>query len=190
MSLSKKYKKSKDKKWLLRFKTSHPEGDHYSGVVTDIKRTFIVLRELRELEFDGILVLPKKVLKGCRDSKYEACHNRILRHSGSINKAKSYDWNPLIDINTLYDVVQKIRRNNIWPSVEILFEIDGKLETDFYIGPIIKIERYGFWICPYDGAGKWEEEYFIEFKEIFKIEFDDQYSSTFNNYMRSLYNLI
>ena len=80
--------------------------------------------------------------------------------------------------------------NNIWPIVEILFEIDGKLETDFYIGPIIKIERYGFWICPYDGAGKWEEEYFIEFKEIFKIEFDDQYSSTFNNYMRSLYNLI
>ena len=183
MTLTKKYAKSKNKKWMVRFHTIHPDGDNYDGIVTNIKRNFIVIRETRELALDGIVVLPKKVLRGWRDSKFEASYNRILRYTGAIKKAKSPKW--LEKCHSLSDVVRHLRMKNIWPMVEILFNKGRKKETDFFIGEIKEINDEGFWIRSYAATGKWEKEYPIEFKEIFKIEFDDPYSTIFNDYMRN-----
>ncbi len=45
MSLAAKYRKSKEKRWCLRFKTVHPDSDDFDGVVTHVKQGFVVLRE-------------------------------------------------------------------------------------------------------------------------------------------------
>jgi hypothetical protein len=83
MSLASKYRKSLDQRWCLRFNTVHPRGDAHDGIVVHIARTFIVLREERDFELDGLIVLPKSAMKSCRDNKFEACHNLILRESGA-----------------------------------------------------------------------------------------------------------
>lgn len=184
MSLSQKYHKSRDLKWSLRFSTHHPEGDNFYGVVTHIQKHFIVLREHDEFEFNGVLIVPKKVIKGCRDGKVDRCTNEILRHSGAIKNAKSPRW--LDTCTTLTDILQKLQKRDIWPAVEIMYELDGKTETEFFIGIITRIEKDAFWIYDYSASGEWQKEWEIKFDEIFKIEFDDQYSRHFNAYMRTI----
>ena len=184
MSLSKKYSKSRDLKWSLRFRTVHPDGDNYDGVVTHVKRSFIVLREMRNFDFDGVVILPKKVLKGYRDAKFEECCNRILRQNGNIKKARTPKW--LDNCNSLVDILKQLHKRGIWPAIEILFQADDKADSDFYIGPITRIEENVFWIHHYDATGCWGDEYDIDISELFKIEFDDAYSNHFNSYMKNL----
>lgn len=92
MSLASKYKKSLEKHWALRFKTIHPDSDNYDGVVTHIKSDFIVLREKQDFEFDGVIILPRRVIKGYRDNRYESCSNQILQQNGAIKKARVPRW--------------------------------------------------------------------------------------------------
>jgi hypothetical protein len=87
MRITDKYRKSLDEKWCLRLKTRNPDGDNYDGIVTQIKSTFIVLREETDFDFDGIIILPKKVIKGYRDCEYERCLNEILRENNILRKA-------------------------------------------------------------------------------------------------------
>lgn len=181
MSLAKKYEKSKTEKWLLRFKTRHPRGDNFDGVVTHVQRPFVVLADYDDFVFDGTVVLPKKVIKGFRDGAFEVCANAILHHSGHIRQAKPVRW--LDGCATLKEVLEKIRKKDIWPAVEIMFEVDGKTETDYFIGKIIRLEDEAFWIYDYDATGKWQQEWEIHYDEIFKIQFGDSYTRCFNAYM-------
>jgi hypothetical protein len=184
MSLSEKYLKSMDLKWSLRFKTAHPEGDSYDGVVTHIKRNFIVLRGRNEFDFDGVIVLAKKMLKGYRDGNVEECHNRIFRHNGNIKKARSPRW--VGNCSSIADVLKQLHKRGIWPMVELIYEEDGKAGSEFFIGEIMRVEGDVFWIRDYDAAGCWNGEYKIKMSEVFRIEFDSAYSNRFNDYMRSL----
>ena len=182
MSLAKKYKKSKDLKWSLRFNTHHPDGDNFYGIVTHIQKHFIILREHDNFTFNGTVVLAKKVIKGYRDGKYDKCANEILHHSGNIKDAKSPRW--LGNCTSLKQILEKLQKKDIWPAIEIIFMKGRKTKTDLYIGKITRIKNDSFWIYDYDAAGKWQKECEIYYDEIFKIEFDDEYTRYFNAYMR------
>lgn len=180
MSLTEKYRKSLDKKWCLRFKTRHPDGDNYDGVVTQIKRNFIVLREEEAFEFDGIIILPKRFIKAYRDGKYEQCYNEILRENGAIRKCYSPRW--LNACETLPEVISAIKRRDVWPGVETTFA--GNSKTAFYLGPITRVADGCFYLRGYDAAGKWEQEPELTYDEIFRLEFNSKYCNQFNAYMR------
>lgn len=181
MSLAEKYSKSMAGQWSLRFKTRHPEGDNYDGVVTHVKRDFIVLCEEIDFEFDGVVVLAKKFIKGCRDGRYERCCNEILRENGAIKKCRSPRWLDACD--TLPQLIAQIMRRDIWPGVEIMFN-EGS-ESAFYIGPITRADDDRFFLRCYDAAGKWEKNYELSYSEILRIEFDSNYCNHFNSYMRA-----
>jgi hypothetical protein len=132
MGITDKYRKSLDEKWCLRFKTRHPDGDNCDGIVTQIKSTFIVLREEADFDFDGIIILPKKVIKGYRDGEYELCQNEILRENNTLRKACSPKW--LTACVTLPEVIRELQKRDVWPGVEIISNRNA--ETAFYIGPI------------------------------------------------------
>lgn len=183
MSLSQKYRKSKDLKWALRFNTRHPDGYKFDGIVTHIQKNFIILRNEGDFVFDGVLVLPKKVIKGYHDSKVDRCHNDILRFSGIIRNVKSPQW--LDDCTTLKQILEKIQKKDIWPIIETMYKLGRKLKTKFYIGKLTRIEKDTFWIYHYDAAGKWQKEYQIRYDDIFRIEFNDRYSRYFNAFMRT-----
>src|SRR5258708_34296148 len=102
MDLGRKYKKSLDEQWCLRLKTDHPHGDTYDGVVTQIAREFVVIRETTGLELDGIIILAKKFIKSCRDNKFDRCRNEILRMNGALRKCRQPDW--LLNCESVWDV--------------------------------------------------------------------------------------
>lgn len=181
MTLAQKYRKSKDERWCLRLKTVHPDGGSYAGVVTDIKRNFIVLHKECDFEFDGLVVLPKRVISGFRDGRFEKCQNEILRQNKAIRRVRSPRW--LDSCATLPQVVGRLRRQHVWPGVEILF--NNGTDSAFYLGPIIRLTDDTFFLRCYDATGEWEKEYEIEYSEVFRIEFDSKYCNYFNAYMTS-----
>ena len=182
MSIAGKYRKSLDENWCLRFKTRHPEGDPYDGIVTQIKRSFIVLREEQDFDLDGINIFPKKSICGYRDGEYERCCNEILRENGALRKARSPNW--MNKCETLPDVIKELKKRDIWPGVESIF--NGSSDTAFYIGPITCTADDHFNLRCYDAAGKWEQEYKLIYNEIFRIEIDSKYCSRFSAHMRKL----
>jgi hypothetical protein len=180
MSLASKYKKSLDEQWCTRFKTGHPGGDRYDGVVMQIKPDFIVLREEEAFEFDGVVILAKKFIKGFRDGKYERCVNQILRENGAIKKLRAPRW--LDSCETLQQVLTTLMRRDIWPGVEIVYN-EGA-DSAFYLGVISGAEDEQFSIRSYDAAGKWEKNSVLDYDEIFKIEFNSKYCNHFNAHMK------
>jgi hypothetical protein len=181
MSLARKYKKSLDEQWCARFKTGHPGGDKYDGVVMQIKPDFIVLREEEAFEFDGVVILAKKFIRGFRDGKYERCANEILRENGAIKKLRVPRW--LDSCEAIPQALAAMMRRDIWPAIEIIYNEGG--DSAFYLGVITGIEDEQFSIKSYDAAGKWEKNFVLSYEEIFKIEFDSRYCNHFNAHMKS-----
>jgi len=180
MNYAGKYRKSLGAQWCLRFRTHHPDGDNYDGVVTLVKKDFIVLREERDFDFDGVIVLPKRSIRGYRDGKYEQCCNKILRQNGAIRKCRSPHW--LQACQTLPQVISALKKRDIWPGVETLFS--ENTESAFYLGPITASADDYFYLKCYDAVGKWEKEYKLRYDEVFRVEFDSKYCNQFNAYMR------
>lgn len=164
----------------MRFKTTHPDGDSYDGVVTHVKHKFVMLREERDFEFDGHVVLPKRFIKGVRDGKVERCSNEILRDNAQLKKLRPARW--LDSCATLPQVFAALKSRDIWPGVEIVY---GKKKSAFYLGPITESTDEGFSITCYDAAGRWEGGYELSYREVFRVEFDSRYCKHFNAYMRA-----
>lgn len=181
MSLAQKYSKSLNEQWCLRFNTRHPEGDNYAGIVTHIKPDFIVLREERDFELDGLVVLPKKFIKGCRDGRFERCQNQILRENGAIKKLRAPRW--LDGCATLPQLFAALMQRDIWPGVETIFNQGA--DSAFYLGPITRLTDDHFFLKSYDAAGKWEKNYALAYDEVFRVEFDSKYCNHFNAYMKA-----
>lgn len=181
MSLSKKYKKSSDLNWSMRFKTIHPEGDTYDGVITHNKRNHVVLCVVNDFEFDGFMIFPKRMIKGYRDSRFELCSNRIMTQNGTIGSIQYLDW--LDGCASIVEVLKELKEHDIWLAVEIL--IDKGRDSAFYLGPIIEISEKDFSIHCYDAVGNWDKIYWIEFDKILRVEFNSRYCNHFNAYMRS-----
>ena len=181
MSFKRKYDKSLAERWCMRFKTTHPDGDSYAGIVTHVKPGFIVLREEESFELDGVIILPKRSVKGVRDGKYDRCCNEVLRQNGALKRLRPARW--LDSSETLPQVIASMMRRGVWPAVETVPERgeDGAL----YIGPISEAGSDRFSIWCYDAAGSWEKEYELGYDEIFRIEFDSKYCNHFNRYMKS-----
>lgn len=146
-----------------------------------VKPTFIVLQEEQDFEFDGIVILPKKVIKGCRDNKFDKCANEIIRQNGAIKKLRLPKW--LTACETIRQVLIELMERGIWPGIEHIAE--DKSETAFYIGPVDDVSEEGFYLYCYDAAGKWEKEYYLRYQGIFKIEINSKYCKSFNKYMAS-----
>lgn len=181
MNLESKYKKSLKNKWCLRFETFHPDEDSYNGVVVLNKPHFIVFQDEASFEFDGFIVLPKRIIKGIRDGKFEKCLNEIIRQNQTIEKLSLPDW--IASCDTIQQIVTELMTLDIWAGVETIFK-NGK-DSAFYIGPITKTTDEQFSLKCYDAAGKWEKEYWLEYDEIFRIEFESKYCKYFNAYMQS-----
>ena len=179
MGLQRKLKKSLDEKWCMRFKTRHPEGDKYDGVVLHLTKEFVVLGAECDFEFDGIHVFRRSAIKGYRDNKFDACCNQILSDNGQSKLFQVPSW--LSTFETFHQLASMLAERDIWPAVEAVFADGG---SALYIGPITEIKKNHFFLNCYDSAGKWEKEYRIDFNEVFRFEFGTKYTEHFNNYMR------
>lgn len=177
-----KYEKSLASNWSIRVKTKDQIGDNYDGVIFNIKEDFIALREERDFEFDGIIILVKKFIKSCRDGKIEKCCNEILKINDEIKKIDKPEW--LNNCENIKQVLEKMMERDIWPGVETLFKLNKKVQTAFYLGPITNCDKMSFFLKCYDASGKWEKVYKINYDEVFRIEFDSKYCNRFNHYMK------
>ncbi len=183
MKLSDIYCKSLKKKWVIRLKTRHPDGDHYDGVVLKETQTFVVLAQMDELEFDGVTILAKRFIKGFRDNRFESCYNKIIRFNGAINKLKIPGW---VDrCESLKEVIKECQKRQVWPGIEAL-SANGK-DSAFYVGPVVEMHDESFKIFCYDADATWEKDYSISYKQIFKVCFHDRYTTHFNKFMKAKY---
>ena len=142
--------------------------------------SIVLIREFKDLSADGIIGLPKKSLAGIRDGAFELCENEILRRSGEIGSAKPVKW--LAEINTVEELLHGLSKRKVWPGIEQVKRRGPAL----FVGPIFHLEKDACNIYCYDAAGNWEDIYRIEFKNIFKIEFESKYLNHFNEYMRAV----
>jgi hypothetical protein len=180
MTLADHIRKSRDSQWSIRFKTRHPDEDSFDGIVIHIGHDFVAIREEVSFELDGVVILPTSVITDVRDGKYERCCNAILRQNGAI--AKDVTPGRVEHCNTLRSVVDELMKRDIWPAIEIVYN-RGR-DSALYLGPITRTSTKRFSLRCYDAAGRWEKEYRLRYREIFKVEVGSTYCVHFNSYMR------
>ncbi len=184
MSLRAKLQKSLDEGWCMRFRTNHPKEDTIDGVVTAIRRDFVVLREERDFVFDGVVIMPHRSIIGFRDGKFERRSNEVLLHAGEMRRARSPIW--LERCDSLREVLHELEQRDIWPGLEIVWndEDDGTLSA-FYVGPVLDVDDDSFHLHCYDAEGVWEDPYELAIDELFQLSIDDRYTKRFNAWMRA-----
>jgi len=150
----------------------------FSGILLQNERLFITVQQIASFEFDGIVVIPKKWVKSVRNGKYERCLNAILREVVYVKGLSVGE--PFKGLNSIREIVTRLRKENIWPAIEVLY----KQEASLYVGPITDISTRTFRVNCYDATGAWEREYELDYKDIFKIEIDTKYVRHFNSFMK------
>lgn len=175
-----RFRKSQEQQWCMRFKTKVDKNDQYDGIIVHQGRSFVALREVRELGIDGLILLQKGVIRGFRDGVFEQCANEILRQSDAMRRLKVPSW--VLRCQTFRDVLQQMHTRSIWPGLETL-RADGS--GAFYLGPLQDVSKETVSIKAYDAAGRWESVYDLPIREIVRVEFDSAYCNRFNDYMRS-----
>ncbi len=174
-----KLEKSLKKKWIIRLKTKHPDGDNYDGVVLHLSKKIVILQEEISFEFDGIQIFPLSFIKGTRDINFEKCSNKIIKNNGQYEKILKN--NLLQNVETIEDCLKILYKRKMWPAIETV----GNKESCLYVGPIEQgNNKYVFQRC-YDATGKWEKTYEIPLKDIVRIEINSKYLKHFNTYMKN-----
>ena len=178
--MNKHLSRSKNRKGVIRIRTKAPDGMNIDGIVLQEARSFVSLLVVEDFEPDGIVVVPKKWIKGIRDGKFEACATEMIRFSGTLERTEPFAWPS--NLTSLAEVCAYLKERDIWPAVEIIYNGD---DSAFYIGPITEISKRSLRLYCYDAAGQWEKEYEIDFAEIFRIEFESRYARNFNAFMKT-----
>lgn len=173
-------RKSQLEKWAIRVRTRHPDKDNYDGVVLTFSRSLVVLQEEENFEFAGVMVLPRTSIKSLRDNKYDKCANEILRQNGQMRRLTRAAW--VRELQTVRQTILEVKKRGIWPAIETVRQGESAL----YIGPILHATQRSLTLRCYDAAGKWEDEYTIAYREIFRIEIWSAYTKHFNAYMKRL----
>lgn len=170
--------KSKNNHWAIRLKSSFPDKDNFDGIVLHYTPDIIVINEIGDFEFNGIVVLNRNKIVGVRDDAFEECENEIIRDNGSIKELSKLKW--IKNISSFQDLLNVIKKKGIWPGVEMA----SKKSNAFYLGPVTSVGQKDFSLYCYDAEGKWEKEYGLEYKGIGKVEFKSKYTENFNNFMK------
>ncbi len=182
--MNKKFKALKAAKDVVLIKTTHPDGTDFKGIILDDKKLFIVIREIKSFEADGIIVLPKKWITTIRNGKYEKCATEIFnanRQPGALDDAGAEAIHWYADLTGLEEIIAYLKTEDIWPGIEVIYNDEASL----YMGPVTDASENSFKLYCFDAAGKWEKEYELDYDEIFKIEIDSKYVSRFNAYMKT-----
>lgn len=165
----------------MRWKTRHPDGDTYDGVVVSLQRSFIIVQEELSFQFDGFQLLPKRSLKGYRDGLFEQTDNKVLKFHKETRAAGCPDW--LKNCKSLSQVFDALRRRGIWPGIETLVADEDDFE--FFLGQITESTATEVRVLCYKATGEWEREFTIPYDQIFRVEILSTYCERFNEYMRS-----
>jgi len=170
---------SKRTKGILHLRTKNPDGTTFNGVILDNKKTLVIIQEFVGFEADGIIVIPKRWIRGIRNGKHEQCATKIIHSAKNLGAADDSGW--YIDLTKMEEIITYLKTADIWPAVEVLYKNDPSL----YMGFITDVSKSSFRIYCYDAAGEWEKEYELEYSEVFKIEINSRYVRHFNEYMRT-----
>lgn len=180
MGLSEKYKKSLESKWCLRLKTTWPDSEFHDGVVTHNRRRFLILREMDDLAFDGVTILPKRHIVGYRDGGIEECTNAILRASGALEEPHPFPW--LDGVHTFPELFYELKEREFWPGVLMADEENDW--TYLCIGPVVAANAHHVQILTYDARGRWRKTAWEEpYARIKAITLGDDYTSRFSKYI-------
>jgi len=166
-------------KWCIRIRTKHPDGDAYDGIVLDYNRNYVVIREVRDFVPDGIIIIPKKWIKGIRNGKLEKSFNAVIAFNKTIKSLKEIGW--LHGMKTMEEIMGHVKSRGIWPAVEVIRDNDYYL----YLGEIKEVSRDYFGIYCYDAEGRWEKIYKLKYDSVFKIDISGNYVRYFNKFMRA-----
>lgn len=177
--MNKHLSESKNRKRLIRIRAKDPDKMNIDGIVLEDTRSFVTLLKVADFEPDGIVVVPKKWIKGIQDGEFEVCANEVIRFSGMLERGELFEWPS--NLTSLADVFAYLKERDIWPAIEIVYNGDSAL----YVGPITEISKRWLRVYCYDAIGQWEKEYEIEFAEIFRIEIESRYTRHFNAFMKA-----
>jgi len=182
MKVDRVIKKSLKKRLPVRLIT-RPEGEAYDGIVLKDGRDYVAMACVPDLKFDGLVILPKKYIRGFREGKFEKTLNEIIRSNGEIKKMKGPAW--LLKCGEMKDVLRQLFERKIWPIVHVVF--DKEKHSEMYIGPIMggDEKQKAFTIRHYSATAKWKYKQFIYFRQVQMVQWGDNYSKIFNKFMQS-----
>lgn len=157
------------------------EGDEkcYTGIPIRISRAFLAIHELADFHFDGYRIVRLKDIVKIRRSKFEITTQKILKYTGELDNHVSPAWLRIGSWKSLFKCLKERRICACAAS--------GLIELNiFRIGEIYRVGDTAVTLNSFDAHAQWyKPKDKIEYSKITEVSFGDEYSVTFNNFIKS-----
>ncbi len=150
-----------------------------SGFLIDISDDFLLIQNTLDFSLDGYVIIRQDDFDSIRHSDYERTQGKIYRAEGIIKK--QYGLDVPISLLSWPEIFKSLKAADI----HVIVENDNKDELEFWIGPVIKVNKNSVCIYNYDPNGKFDLKKTIKYDTIRIVRFGDRYSTTFRKYLKS-----
>jgi len=154
------------------------EESHY-GIPVLNSRTLLAFHDLDEFHFNGYRIVLLKYITRIRRGRFEVIQQKILKSIGELEKHAVQSW---LRVGSWKRLLKSLKNKGKCACVA-----SGLIKVNvFAIGEIHAIKDDAVILKSFDAHGEWyKPKHKIEYSDITEVIFDDEYSVTFNKYVRN-----
>jgi len=154
------------------------DSDEYTGIPLRISTSLVAILDLAEFHFNGCRVLRLEDVVKIRRSRFETTQQKILKSIGALSDLDAFQW---LRIESWRSILQCLKNRRACVCIS-----SGLIEVNvFAIGEIYGLADKSVQLKSFDAHGQWcKPKHRIAYSDITEVLFGDEYSITFNEFMK------
>ncbi len=150
------------------------------GIPVRRSRSLLVFQQLGSFRFNGYRVVRLKDIDRIRRGGFETTQQRILKSTGELENHKNPSW---LRVGSWKSLLTCLKERHLCVSIER----DLISPNNFWLGEISSVRDKSVVLNAIDDQGKWlKPKTELKYADITGVFFGDEYSVTFNEYVKSL----
>lgn len=169
--------KSLKKKRPVKLLTNHPDGQSFEGIVIYLTKSLIVIREIKDLEIDGVVAFPRQAISNVIDCPVESQKKELMKRDSNERAEKMTKW--LKKVKNIKDLIGYPYKSGEWVAVETVRDDDSTV----FVGSIQDFSGKTFCVSPSLVTDKRKKGRKVRYSDLFRIEIYSSYISSIRDYV-------
>ncbi len=155
------------------------DDDTYVGIPIRRSKSLLAIHQLNDFHFNGYRIVRLQDIVKIRRGKFEMTLQKIMKSTGEIEKHANPGW---IRLGTWQSLLACLKKKKTCICIS-----SGFIDVDvFAVGEVQTLNANSVILKSFDATGKWcKPKHNIKFSDITEVQFGDEYSTVFHQYVKN-----
>lgn len=144
------------------------------GIILDESNDYILLAREYDFHVDGFSILRKSDITHCVSNKSTQYCFRILKSEKLIASIQI----PKVNLESWQSIFRSL-------GVGTFISAENGIEEDYWIGPIVRVNKKSIVLHYFNGTGEWVANDKISYTDITSVEFDTNYINMHEKHIKA-----